>query len=70
MLKEAAGVAGAALVFSPIGMPIVAHGLAGLLVGNIGLYVVDVFLKDIRGALESAADDTTKNQGPADSDRA
>lgn len=69
MLKEAAGVAGAALIFSPIGMPIVAHGLAGLLVGNIGLFVVDVFLKDIGSALENAAAENPKKQGPADAGR-
>jgi hypothetical protein len=69
MLKEAAGVAGAALVFSPIGMPIVAHGLAGLLVGNLGLYVVDVFLKDIRGAIENAGLEAAENQGSTDDDR-
>jgi hypothetical protein len=54
MLKETASVAGAAIIFSPLGMPIVAHGLAGLVVGNLGLYLVDVVLKDIKNSLDSA----------------
>ncbi|UZJ36600.1 MULTISPECIES: hypothetical protein [Prosthecochloris] len=36
MLKTAAGVAGGALLFSPVGMPIV-HGIAGLAVASLGL---------------------------------
>lgn len=36
MLKTAAGVAGGALLFSPVGMPIV-HGVAGLAVASLGL---------------------------------
>lgn len=36
MLKTAAGVAGGALLFSPVGMPVV-HGIAGLAVASLGL---------------------------------
>ena len=36
MLKTAAGVAGGALLFSPLGMPIV-HGLAGIAVASLGV---------------------------------
>ncbi len=36
VLKTAAGVAGGALLFSPVGMPIV-HGIAGLAVASLGL---------------------------------
>jgi hypothetical protein len=54
MLKEAASVAGAALLFSPLGMPFAAHGLAGLLVGTAGLYVADTLLKDIKGAMDGS----------------
>ena len=36
MLKTAAGVAGGAFLFSPVGMPIV-HGIAGLAVASLGL---------------------------------
>ncbi|HWR02048.1 MAG TPA: hypothetical protein VN371_09315 [Chlorobaculum sp.] len=53
MLKEAAGVVGTALIFSPIGLPIVAHGFAGLLVGAAGLHVVNLFLNDMKGAVEN-----------------
>ena len=36
MLKTAAGVAGGAILFSPVGMPIV-HGIAGIAVASLGL---------------------------------
>ena len=36
MLKTAAGVAGGAFLFSPIGMPIV-HGIAGIAVASLGV---------------------------------
>lgn len=36
MLKTAAGVAGGAFLFSPVGMPIV-HGIAGIAVASLGL---------------------------------
>ncbi|NTW53065.1 MAG: hypothetical protein HGB22_10840 [Chlorobiaceae bacterium] len=57
MLKEAAGAVGTAFIFSPIGLPIVAHGLAGLLVGAAGLHVVNLFLNDIKGAVEGQKQD-------------
>ncbi|HHE32387.1 MAG TPA: hypothetical protein ENL07_07120 [Chlorobaculum parvum] len=50
MLKETASAVGAAFVFSPIGMPIVAHGLAGLLVGTATLHVVNGVINDVKGA--------------------
>jgi divalent metal cation (Fe/Co/Zn/Cd) transporter len=37
MLKTAGGVAGGAMLFSPLGMPVV-HGLAGLAVAGLGIY--------------------------------
>ncbi|MCW8795436.1 MAG: hypothetical protein OQK67_00025 [Chlorobium sp.] len=39
LLKTVAGVAGGALLFSPVGMPIV-HGLAGLAVASLGAITV------------------------------
>lgn len=36
VLKTAAGIAGGAVLFSPVGMPIV-HGIAGLAVASLGL---------------------------------
>ena len=47
MLKEATGVAGGALLFSPLGMPFVLHGVAGAIVGGAGVFVVDSVLKQI-----------------------
>ncbi|TCD47124.1 hypothetical protein [Chlorobium sp. N1] len=59
MLKEVAGAAGGALLFSPLGMPFVLHGVAGLLVGGAGLYVADSMLKQIMDASQ-------KPSAPAD----
>ena len=47
MLKEAGGLAGGALIFSPLGMPFLLHGLAGVVVGGAGLFVVDAVLKQV-----------------------
>ncbi|NTW69649.1 MAG: hypothetical protein HGB23_07315 [Chlorobiaceae bacterium] len=44
MLKEAAGIGGAILL-TPLGVPIALHGIAGILVGGAGLFVVDAVLK-------------------------
>jgi len=47
MLKEAGGVVGGALVFSPLGMPLLLHGLAGVVVGGAGFFVVDAVVKQV-----------------------
>jgi hypothetical protein len=47
MLKEAGGLAGGALLFSPLGMPILLHGVAGVVVGGAGLFVADAVLKQV-----------------------
>ena len=47
MLKEAGGLAGGALIFSPLGMPFLLHGVAGLLVGGAGLFVADAVIKKV-----------------------
>ncbi len=47
MLKEAGGLAGGALIFSPLGMPLLLHGIAGVVVGGAGLFVVDAVLKQV-----------------------
>jgi hypothetical protein len=52
MLKETAGAVGTVIALSPIGLPIVAHGFAGLLVGAAGLHLFNLFLNDIKGADE------------------
>ena len=45
MLKEAAGIAGGALLLPPLGLSIVACGLPGLLMVGAGLFVVDAVMK-------------------------
>jgi hypothetical protein len=50
MLKETVSAVGAAFVFSPFGMPIVAHGVAGLIIGTAGLHLVNGVINDIKGA--------------------
>ena len=47
MLKEAGGLAGGALILSPLGMPFLLHGIAGVVVGGAGLFVVDAVLKQV-----------------------
>ncbi len=47
MLKEAVGVAGGALLFSPLGVPILLHGVSGIVIGGAGLFVVDAVLKQV-----------------------
>ncbi|NTU53186.1 MAG: hypothetical protein HGA97_05690 [Chlorobiaceae bacterium] len=50
MLKETATVAGTAFVFSPFGMPLLVHGVAGLIVGTAGLHLVNGVINDLKGA--------------------
>ncbi|HED31941.1 MAG TPA: hypothetical protein ENN50_09775 [Prosthecochloris aestuarii] len=41
IINKAAGIAslaGSAVMFSPVGMPFVFHGLSGIVVGGLGLY--------------------------------
>jgi len=53
MLKTAAGVAGGALLFSPVGMPIV-HGVAGLAVASMGVMAAGSVLGAITDTIGSA----------------
>ncbi len=53
MLKEAGGIVGGALVFSPLGMPILLHGIAGVLVGGAGVFVADAVLKQVVEAVNT-----------------
>jgi hypothetical protein len=50
MLKETVGAVGAAFVFSPFGMPILVHGVAGLIIGTVGLHLVNGVINDIKCA--------------------
>lgn len=54
MLKQAAAVAGAALVFSPLGIPLASCGLPGILVAGAGLFVADAFMKEMKLAADKA----------------
>ncbi len=53
MLKEAGGLVGGVLIFSPAGVPILLHGVAGVLVGGAGLFVADAVLKQVVGAVNN-----------------
>lgn len=61
MLKDAAAAAGGAILLTPLGMPFVMHGVAGMLVGGAGLFVADSLLKQV---LE-VVDTSQKNSGSA-----
>jgi hypothetical protein len=54
MLKEAAGIAGGALLFTPLGVPIFLHGVAGILIGGTGMILADSFLKEIANQIGHA----------------
>ena len=47
MLKEAGGLVGGALLFPPLGVPLLLHGVAGVVVGGAGLFVVDAVVKQV-----------------------
>jgi len=71
MLKEAVGVAaGAALIFSPLGIPLASCGLPGLIVAGAGLFLVDAVMKDVNGAREKAGiQETEREESPSSADR-
>lgn len=54
MLKEAAAVAGGALLLPPLGVSVVACGIPGLLIAGAGLFFVDTILKEQRSFGEQA----------------
>lgn len=47
MIKEAGALAAGALILSPVGIPILLHGVAGLLIGGAGIAVADAVLKEV-----------------------
>jgi hypothetical protein len=61
MLKEAACIAGAAFMFSPIGMPFTAHGIAGLIVGTAGLHLANTIVEDIKDAMENSKNENRQD---------
>lgn len=62
MLKEAGGLVGGALIFSPIGMPILLHGVAGAVVGGAGLFVADAVLKQMAGTVSNLVPHSDQGQ--------
>ncbi len=61
MLKDAAAAAGGAILLTPLGMPFVLHGVAGMLVGGAGLFIADSLMKQVVEALNnnpSGSDET------------
>lgn len=55
MLKEAAGVAGGAILLPTLGVSIVACGLPGLLVAGAGVLLADTVMKNIAAPKEQSA---------------
>ncbi|NMW20043.1 MAG: hypothetical protein HKK67_00090 [Chlorobiaceae bacterium] len=51
MLKEATGLAGGALLLSPIGMPILLHGISGVVVGGAGLFVANAVINQVKSLI-------------------
>jgi len=47
MLKDAAAAAGGAILLTPLGMPFVMHGVAGMLIGGAGLFIADSLMKQV-----------------------
>jgi hypothetical protein len=50
MIRETVKTVGTAFVFSPLGMPLLVHGAAGLLVGTVGLNLLNGVIKDVKSA--------------------
>lgn len=60
----AAGLAGGAVMFSPLGFPVLFHGVSGVVVGGLGLYAANAVIgkiaeqnKQIQHAQEDQIDD-------------
>ena len=43
----AAGLAGGAVMFSPLGFPLLFHGVSGIVVGGLGLYAANAIIGKI-----------------------
>ncbi|MBM3162377.1 MAG: hypothetical protein FJZ79_03440 [Chlorobi bacterium] len=65
MLKDAAAAAGGAILLTPLGMPLVLHGVAGVLVGGAGLFIVDSVLKQVMESIGSPQDSPDARAGTA-----
>jgi hypothetical protein len=50
MIRETVKTVGTAFLFSPFGMPLLVHGAAGLLVGTVGLNMINGVINDVKSA--------------------
>jgi hypothetical protein len=66
MLKETVNTVGAAFALSPLGLPIVAHGVAGLIVGTAGLHLVNGVINDLKGAGDAFRHENSASQDDSD----
>jgi len=62
MLKEAAVLAGGALIFSPLGIPILIHGLSGVVIGGAGLIVADAMLKQVGTLIQDSSSTSEQSE--------
>ncbi|MEC9487846.1 MAG: hypothetical protein UMU76_10205 [Prosthecochloris sp.] len=67
-----AGLAGSAVMFSPLGMPFVFHGVSGMVVGGLGLYaagkVVGAFAEQAGQQQPEPSSDTAYESPKPESD--
>lgn len=66
MLKDAAGVAGGALLCTPLIGPAILHGLAGFLIGGAGLIIADSLIKEIANQMSNVQ---MPDAGPGDTQK-
>lgn len=64
MLKEAAAVAGGALLLPPLGVSVVACGVPGLLIAGAGLFFADTILKERRSFVEQSGSELREGSVP------
>ncbi len=74
VVNKAAGVAtlaGSAVMFSPLGMPFLFHGLSGVVIGGLGLYAAgkvagSVLEQNAASLPEKAPDPSSSEEAPSE----
>ena len=74
VVNKAAGVAtlaGSAVMFSPLGMPFLFHGLSGVVIGGLGLYAAgkvagSVLEQNAASSPEKAPDPSSSEDAPSE----
>jgi hypothetical protein len=61
MIKKTVGAVGTALMLTPFGMPLVAHSVAGLIVGTVGLNLINGVINDVKGAGDALQQEMSKS---------